>query len=62
MNVFVQPHNGFIYLFFLELAVSFTHQEMLVPGISDSRWAKHWLQEQALSELISLDFTASWFL
>lgn len=35
---------------------------LLVPGISDSRWAKHWLQEQALSELISLDFTASWFL
>lgn len=28
MSVFVQPHNGFIYLFFLELAVSFTRQEM----------------------------------
>lgn len=28
MNVFVQRHNGFIYLFFLELAVSFTRQEM----------------------------------
>lgn len=28
MNVFVQPYNGFIYLFFFELAVSFTHQEM----------------------------------